>query len=215
MVFDKYYDMWDSHGVKLNSSVEITKEVLDQVYKQCEVCDLVWAINAANQSNKSPTLLSNTVMGQIRKLLPLLLTHKSCSKYSGADVEERAVRHFRGDSEVRFKKRQPTIRNVLEGYINKNSIERNNTQSVADSLSQGEIPTKDEIQTICRQIARPGEDIAITRLKTDVEKEFQKQGRKLHPDWWETTKKNLRIWSEVRGPIESKGIGNEILRKKG
>lgn len=117
MVFGEYYNMWDKHGVKLTYKIEITKEILDQVGKQNQVCDLIWAINAANQSNPSPIILSYTVMDQIRKLSPLLLTHKSCKKYSGVDdVENRAVRHFATDPMDRFVKRQTIIRNVLEGY---------------------------------------------------------------------------------------------------
>jgi hypothetical protein len=144
MVFNKYYDMWDKYGVKLTSGVEITKEILDQVNGQNDVCDLIWAINAANQTNKSLTILSNTAMDQIRKLSPLLLNHKGrfSAYHSGAQVEERAVKHFTTDPVERFKKRQPKIKNVLEIYINKNSIEKNNIRSVEDSLVQGEIPTR-------------------------------------------------------------------------
>ena len=197
MVFDEYYDMWNKYGVKLTSRVEITKEILDQVGMQNEVCDLIWAVNAANQSNKSPVILSHTVMDQIRKLSPLLLNHKSCKKYPGADdVERRAIRHFTTDPEDRFAKRQAKIRNALESYINKNTSERNNRPSVADSLSQGEIPTWDEIQTIYRKNAKPGENIPPDRLKEAIKDFFQKQARSLHPNWWEETKNILRKESE-------------------
>ena len=196
MVFSEYYDMWNKYGVKLASNIEITKEILDQVSVQSEVCDLIWAANAANQSNKSPAILSNTVMGQVRKLLPLLLNHKSCSNYSGADVEKRALRHFTSDDTGRFKKRQTKIRNVLEGFINKNSMERSDRPSVADSISQGEIPTWDEIQTIYRKNAKPGENIPPDRLKGAIKDFFQKQARSLHSNWWEETKNILRKESE-------------------
>lgn len=47
MVFFEYYDMWNRHVAKLTSKIKITKEVLDHVNKQHQVCDLIWAINAA------------------------------------------------------------------------------------------------------------------------------------------------------------------------
>ncbi len=118
MVFYEYYDVWNRHGVKLTSGIEITKEVLDQVNKQNQVCDLIWAINAAEQNNKSVTNLSYTVMDRIRKLSPVLLNHNSFKKYSSADdIEERAVRHFTTDPLIdRFAQRQTKIRKALEGY---------------------------------------------------------------------------------------------------
>ena len=125
MVFDKYYERWNKHGFELPVGIEITKEILDQVNGQNAVCDLIWAINVANQSNKSVANLSYTVMDQIRKLSPLLLNHKSFKppKYSFADdVEERAVRHFRDDANMgfdSFERRKTTIRNIIEVYINK------------------------------------------------------------------------------------------------
>jgi hypothetical protein len=216
MVFDKYYDMWDKYGVKLTSRVEITNEILDQVTGKPDVCDLIWAINAANQSNQSLEILSNTVMDQIQKSLPLLLNHKGrFSEYhSGDEVVARAKRHFTSDVVGGFKKRQTKIRNMLEGYINTNSSERNNTRSVKDSLAQGEIPTRDEIQAIYMKNAIHGESIATDRLKKLIEDCFQKQGRQLHSDWWEETKKILRNGSEKQRPSDKIMQGKTILRKK-
>lgn len=117
MVFNEYYEMWNKHGVKLTSGIEITEEILDMVNKQSEVCDLIWAINHANQNNKSVANLSYTVMDQIRKLSHSLLNHKGYKKYSSVDeVENRAIRHFTTDSIGRFIKRQTKIRNVIEVY---------------------------------------------------------------------------------------------------
>jgi hypothetical protein len=193
--FKNYHAMWDKHGVKLTSTFEITQDILDQVDGQNEVCDIIWAINAANQSDKSSANLSSTVMGQIRKLSHLLLNHKGKFK-NHRSVEKRALGHYKTDPQDRFIQRQPKIRNVLEGCINKNANERHNTQSVADSLAQGEIPTKAEIQTICREIAKPWEEIPENLLKEAVEKKFARQGRKIRADWWEVTKRNLIEWSK-------------------
>ena len=197
MVFNECCDKWDKHGFKLTASIEITKEILDMVDQQSEVCDLIWAINAANQSNKSPFILSHTVMDQIRKLSSLLLNHKGFKKYSGVDeVEKRAIRHFKTDPLERFINRQTKIRKVIEDYIKKKSGERNNTRSVADTLPQAEIPTWDEIQDIYRKNAKHGEWIAPDRLKELIENLFQKQERKLRLNWWEETKKILQNESE-------------------
>jgi hypothetical protein len=201
--FKEYYDRWNDHGKKLTSKVEITKEILDLVKGHNEVCDLIWAINAANQSNKSPSGLSNTVMGQIRDLSPLLLNHKGkFGEYDSRDkVVKRANRHFRDDPKVGlhpFKERQTNVIEVLKSYISKNSIERNNTRSVEDSFAQGEMPARDEIQAICREIAKPGEEIPENLLKEAVAKKFARQGRKLRADWWDITKKNLVEWWKKR-----------------
>lgn len=201
--FKEYYDRWNDHGKKLTSKVEITKEILDLVKGHNEVCDLIWAINDANQSNKSPSDLSNTVMGQIRDLSPLLLNHKGkFGEYdSRAKVVARANRHFRDDPKVGlhpFKERQTNVIEVLKSYISKNSNERNNTLPVVDSLAQGEIPTSDEINAIYREIAKPWEEIPENLLKGAVEKKFVRQGRKLRADWWGITKNNLVEWSKKR-----------------
>lgn len=74
--------------------------------------------------------------------------------------------------------------------------ERNNTRSAENSLVQGEILTRDEIQAIYRKIAKPWEEIPINLLKEAIEKECAKQGRKLRIDWWEITEKNLVAWSK-------------------
>ena len=127
MVFNECCDKWDKHGFQLTASIEITKEILDMVNQQSEVCYLIWAINAAKQSNKSPFMLSHTVMDQVRKFSPLLLNHKGFKKYSGVDeVEKRAVRHYKTDPLERFINRQTKIRKVLEDYINKTLSEGRN-----------------------------------------------------------------------------------------
>lgn len=113
--------MWDRHGVKLTSPIEVTKDILDKVHLQNEVCDLIWAINAVNQGNKSPENLSNTVMDEIKKLAASLLHHKCFKKYStAAEVENRADRHFSGDHVMpqRFIQRQPKIENVFKYNVN-------------------------------------------------------------------------------------------------
>ena len=124
MAFNYYYEMWDQHGVKLTAGFEITEEILNMVKLQNEICDLIWAINAANQSDKSSDNLSNTVMDQIRKLSSSLLNHKCIkNKYSGIDeVEKRAIRHFKTDPLERFIKRQPKIRKAIEAYTKTISI---------------------------------------------------------------------------------------------
>lgn len=191
--FNDYYNMWNKYGVKLTAKVEITKDILNQVHRQNELCDLIWAINAANQTNKSADSLSHTIMDQVRKFSPLLLNHKRFKKYdSVSKLEERAIRHYKTDPQANFIKRQPKISNALKDYINKKLRERNNTGSVADFLPQAEMPTWDDIQTIYRMNAKPGCSIVPERLKELIENLFQKQGRKLRPNWWEETKKIIR-----------------------
>jgi len=117
MKFTEYYNMWDKQGIKLTSGFEITKEIMDMVDQQNEILDLIWAINYANQSNKSVFNLSCTVMDQIRKLSHLILKHDGFKGYSGVDeIEDRALGHFNTDPIDRFKKRQPKIKNVIEVY---------------------------------------------------------------------------------------------------
>ncbi|HPC33900.1 MAG TPA: hypothetical protein PLG94_17515 [Smithellaceae bacterium] len=59
--------------------------------------------------------------------------------------------------------------------------------------SEGEIPSRNEIEAIMRNIGREvHEDI----LKETVKTVFATQKRKLRPDWWEITKKNLEEWSK-------------------
>jgi len=117
MVFNEYYERWNKHGIKLISGFEITEEILDMVSQQSEICDLLWTINYANQSNKSVVNLSYTVMDQIRKLSPSLLNHKGYKDYSGVDeIEKRAVRHYTTDPIGRFIKRQDKIKKVIEAY---------------------------------------------------------------------------------------------------
>ncbi|MFZ4440839.1 MAG: hypothetical protein ACOYOS_20690 [Syntrophales bacterium] len=194
MVFDKYYDMWDRHGVKLNSKLEITKDILDQVNKQSEVCDLVWAINVANQSNKSPANLSYTVMNLIRKILPVLLKHRSCIKYSGADVEARAVRHFTTDPEDRFKKRQQKIRNVLETYIKTTtSTEKPSRNSQTNSSL---LPENSDVDYAEMQLRKTSSDevIGVDAVLDQIEDNFKIMGKPFKKNWREITKRNIEIW---------------------
>ncbi len=117
MVFNEYYERWNKHGVKLISGFKISEEILDMVSKQSEICDLIWTINYANQSNKSVVNLSYTVMDQIQKLSPSLLNHAGCKSYSGVDeIKKRAIRHYTTDPIGRFIKRQEKIRKVIEVY---------------------------------------------------------------------------------------------------
>jgi len=121
MDFRDYYNMWDKYGVKLSSPIEITKVLLEKVDLQNEVCDLIWAVSAINQSDKSSASLSQSVMEEIRKLAPSLLNHKCFKKYSTVvEVENRARRHFNGDHLIpqRFIQRQPKIETVLKNNVN-------------------------------------------------------------------------------------------------
>lgn len=119
MVFNGYYELWDRCGVKLSEKIEMTPGVLDRADQQNEVCDLIWAINAVKQGNKSPAHLSHTVMDEIKKLATSLLTHKCFKKYSSpSDVVKRADRHYKGDhlQPSRFIQRQPKIGSILKNY---------------------------------------------------------------------------------------------------
>lgn len=120
MIFNEYYERWNKHGIKLLYGFEITEEILDMVNKQSEICDLIWTVNYANQSNKSVANLSYTAMDQIRKLSPLLLNHKGCKNYSGVgEIEKRAIRHYTSDPIGRFMKRQEKIKSVIDVYTRK------------------------------------------------------------------------------------------------
>lgn len=197
--FDNYYDRWMKHGKKITPRIEITQKILDLVNGHNEICDLIWAINAANQSDQSSDNLSNTVMDQIKKKLsPLLFNHKG--KFGGVDNAKavaRANRHFRDDPKMGlqpFKDRQTKVIEVLESYINHKLNET--TRSVEDAFAQGEIPTKDEIEAIYREIAKSGEKISEKILKEAIERKFARQDRKLRGVWWEITRGNLIEWSK-------------------
>jgi hypothetical protein len=122
MVFTQYYDTWDKYGFKLASSVVITKEILNKFDNQNDICDLVWIVNARDQRDKSTANLSNTVMDFIRKLSPIILTHRKFKHYPTAgEVLKRADRHFKYDPKQRFdgfKERQSMIEVVLKDYAN-------------------------------------------------------------------------------------------------
>lgn len=208
MVFAEYFSMWDKYGVKLLSSIEITKEILNKAKQQNEICDLIWAINAANQNNKSVENLSETVMDQISKLSqvpsPWLLDHSVFDEYPNTTnkikkIISRARRHYRDEHRKNsnsFKERQPMIKAYLEDYIKRHSNEIIHTKSDIAPFSQGENPTKGDIQAIYTEYAIEGENIVPGRLKELIPKYFQEQGRKLPPDWWEQTLKMLRNQAE-------------------
>lgn len=69
-------------------------------------------------------------------------------------------------------------------------------RSDANSLYQGEVPTREEIEKILRGIAPKGIEIDEGTLKSAVERTFSSDGRPLKPGWWEITKINLMEWSK-------------------
>jgi hypothetical protein len=143
MIFNGYYELWDRCGVKLSEKIEMTPSVLDRVDQQNEVCDLIWAINAVKQSNKSPAHLSHTVMDEIKNLAPSLLTHKCFKKYSSpSDVVKRADRHYKGDhlQPSRFIQRQPKIGAILKNY---------SQNWPSPGVEMGKKPVKYIAETVC------------------------------------------------------------------
>lgn len=154
MIFNDYYEMWNRYGAKLIDKIEISKEVLVKADLQNEVCDLIWVINAANQSNKSPANLSHTVIYEIKRLAPSLLSHKAFKKYGDpSEVEKRAERHYKGDHVMpsRFIQRQPKIENILKNYIN-------NEQGVS----------VDKIQRSTNRMAAPPERVSSYIVDDDI-----------------------------------------------
>ena len=75
----------------------------------------------------------------------------------------------------------------------------NQAQDNSYLLSQGEIPTLDEIKAIYKENVKLGEDIDPDRLKILIKQLFQNQRRDLHPNWWDETKKIIRNKSEKQG----------------
>lgn len=65
----------------------------------------------------------------------------------------------------------------------------------SDEETEGESPIREEVESVLRNIGREvHEDV----LKKTLETAFVKSGRKLRPDWWKITKKNLIEWSKKR-----------------
>lgn len=193
--FDEYYKAWDKHGVKLTCRIDITKDLLDRVTGKPDICDIIWAVNAVNQSDKSCDSLSNTVMDNIQKLLPLLLDHKSFIEQSSDYVKKRAIRHY--NSDPHFEKRQIKIRNILEGYINQSINERNNTRSVEDCLSY--LPCKEDFRKAYRVIAvEYGKEVAMDVVLDQIKREVEKTGKKMKPNWRMITETNIAIWQHEK-----------------
>lgn len=142
MIFNGYFEMWNRYGVKLTDKIKITKGVLDRADLQNEVCDLIWIINAANQSNNSVDNLSQTVINELHVLALILLDHKAFNQYkTTAEVVKRAERHYKGDHLMpsRFVQRQPKIEMILKNY-NQNGqalnveMRRSNINPIADKV---------------------------------------------------------------------------------
>ena len=56
-----------------------------------------------------------------------------------------------------------------------------------------ELPTRKDIEEVLRPLGGEAtEDI----FKATVVSDFTKEGRKLNPNWWEITKRNLIEWSK-------------------
>ncbi len=124
MVFQNYYNMWKLYGItNLSEGIKITKSLLDKLDYQNDICDLIWAINAANQLDKSADTLSTTALKQIEKLAQqpdnILASHKCFFKYKGDNKVEkilkRAERHYKEEPRFlnRFKERQQKLIEVL------------------------------------------------------------------------------------------------------
>lgn len=119
MIFNGYFEIWNRYGVKLTDKIKITKGLLDRADLQNEVCDLIWIINAINQSNESVDNLSDTVLNEFQVLASTLLDHKAFKKYkTPAEVVKRADRHYKRDHLMpsRFIQRQPKIKMILKNY---------------------------------------------------------------------------------------------------
>jgi len=194
MEFDKYFNMWNKYGVKLPTKIEITKEILNRVSRQNEVCDLIWVINAASQTNKSSTNLSNTALEQFHKLSPSLLSHKAFKDKKGysipSNVVDRAISHFNDDPnyEDRFIKRQPKIKSAFEGNDNKTA------QQTPIKENSTIIPTKEDFASAYRALTRLGERGNIDAILDQIEIHAAKECRILKSNWRMITEENIKIW---------------------
>lgn len=198
MIFTDYYKMWFKYGMSLQSGIVITEDILALAKGQNGVCDLIWAINAANQVDKSAVNLSDTVMDQVRNTFNLILNHdsfkRSKNNYTNyADVRKKAEDHFKQDPgfEPGFIKRQKTIIAALKTYKNDISCEIGYSSSMLRAVSKEELPTREEVLKSLRGIAPKGKEIDEDVLKSAVEFAFAQEGRTLKPNWWEIIKCEL------------------------
>jgi hypothetical protein len=58
------------------------------------------------------------------------------------------------------------------------------------------LPTREEVKNILSGIAPKGKEVDEEALKRAIEFSFASEKRKLKPDWWEITKRNLVEWSK-------------------
>ena len=65
----------------------------------------------------------------------------------------------------------------------------------SDEQSDGEIPTREEIEKILEKIAHDRREVNEDLLKSSIEVTFKLENRMLMPGWWEITKRNLTEWS--------------------
>ena len=198
--YTKFAEMHSKYGIKLLDP--ISPELLNKLPDKSQILDVVWAINAANQKNKSPINLGLTVMKEIRDRADMLLSHKAFKNYGGdkEKLKDYADRHYKVEpshTDKMFKGRQEKIMKNLGLIKDIDRLIINEKQKTSES-SDGEIPTEEEIKAIYREIAKPGEEVFENRLKEAVRKIFDRQGRKLRSDWWNITKRNLVEWSKKR-----------------
>ncbi|MEW6326065.1 MAG: hypothetical protein AB1487_00465 [Thermodesulfobacteriota bacterium] len=81
-------------------------------------------------------------------------------------------------------------------FIGDNAENYYTKTTLAKASSNGEIPTREKIGKILGEIAPRGKEIDEEVLKSAIKITFALDGRKLRPDWWEVTKKNLDEWSK-------------------
>lgn len=80
--------------------------------------------------------------------------------------------------------------------ISEEKIQASSAGSDMNSLSHGEIPTSEEVEKNLYKIDPKRNGIDEEALKRAIEFSFASENRKLKPDWWEITKRNLVEWSK-------------------
>ena len=88
---------------------------------------------------------------------------------------------------------------VLENgrYVDKTEPSNSSYSSTLTQVaSNGEIPTREDIENILSGIAPKKIEVDEEALKHAIEFSFASEKRKLKLDWWKITKKNLVEWSK-------------------
>jgi len=195
MTYDQYAKKASENGIIL--SEPISPELLNKLTSQSEIYDVIWASQASSKETINTSVLSENVMGAIRRLAGELLLHPAFKKYSGmSEIEKRADRHYASaDKQTGFEKRQDTIRLKL-GSIDKKgaSLSRTNPDNNQIKIAGSYLPNKEDFKSAYRMLTRPGEPISLDAALNQIEINTKKEGHVLKDSWRIITERNIEIW---------------------